>query len=134
LASDSSQPYSVTATVKVTYTNDEGDESEITSVFHYTSLKSAEGIANSGELIVPSESTGNVYVTPSLYQTAAEAQSALAMQNTPDGYYQIPLSRIPGISAFRTVDPAGGWPGGGIEATTPDSVDVGGIEFDPFIG
>jgi hypothetical protein len=131
LASDSNEPYSVSAKVSVTYTNDEGVQTETSTVFHYTSIKSAESIEDEGELIVPGGS-GQVYVSPTQYASAAEAQEALSLPNTPDGYYQIPLSRVPGLSEYSEVNPDFGFEGGGLEATTPDPIDVGGIPFTPF--
>jgi hypothetical protein len=130
LASDSNEPYSVSAKVSVTYTNAEGVETETTSVFHYTSLKAAESISD-GELIVPGGS-GKVFVSPTQYSSAAEAQEQLSLPETPDGYYQIPISSIPGLGKFSEVNPDFGFGGGGLEATTGDSIDVGGIPFIPF--
>jgi len=117
--------------VSVTYTSDKGLETETSTVFHYTSIKAAESISGDGELIVPGGS-GRVYVSPTQYASAAEAQEALALPETPDGYYQIPLSRVPGLGKFTEVNPDFGFGGGGLEATTPDDIDVGGIPFIPF--
>jgi RHS repeat-associated protein len=132
-ASYSNEPYSVSAKVSVTYTSDEGTVTETNVVFHYTSIKSAEAISDEGEVIVPGGS-GQIYVSPAQYASAAEAQEALSLPNSPDGYYQIPLSRVPGLSEFTPVEPDFGFGGGGFEATTPNSIDVEGIPFTPFLG
>jgi hypothetical protein len=93
-------------------------------------LKAAESISD-GELIVPGGS-GKVFVSPTQYSSAAEAQEQLSLPETPDGYYQIPISSIPGLGKFSEVNPDFGFGGGGLEATTGDSIDVGGIPFIPF--
>ncbi len=47
----------------------------------------------------------------------------------PEGYFDIPLSRLPGATRPTRVRPANGQPGGGLECTVSCPVDVRGLVF-----
>lgn len=60
--------------------------------FHYTTNANKAKIEKSGA-IVPGPS-GLAWVSPTAYDTAAAAQSDLALPNTPDGYFIIPSQNV----------------------------------------
>jgi beta-lactam-binding protein with PASTA domain len=97
---------------------------------HYTTSEAAAQILASGA-IIPGGS-GLVYVTPDAYTDGATAQAGLSLETTPDGYFEILVSRITGLSPLSTVDPFYGQPGGGLEATTASSIDISGLAFHTF--
>jgi hypothetical protein len=108
-----------------------GLESSGTGVVrHYTTDEAAESIASDG-VIVPGQSN-LTYLTPDEYPSGAAAQAGLSLDKTPTGCFEIPLCRVSNPSAVSEVDPAYGQPGGGLELTTPGSIDVSGLTFVRF--
>jgi hypothetical protein len=101
------------------------------SVFHYTTNENRVLIEGSGE-ILPGQSSGLAWVTPTAYDTAESVQSDLALPNTPDGYFIIPFQNVRSTLIWSTVAPNFGFPGGGIEGTTPLSIPIGGSVWVPF--
>jgi hypothetical protein len=98
--------------------------------YHYTTSEGAAGIEASGQIVPGQE--GLSWVSPTRYVDAATAQAELALPRTPSGYYQIPGSRISGLTRPSVVEADPPWPGGGIECTTTNSIDVGGLPFCVF--
>lgn len=103
-------------------------------VRHYTTSAVAAAIDEGGGYILPGASSRVVSVTTDEYADGASAQAGLALARTPDGYYEIPVSRIDGLSEPSVVEPAFGQPGGGTEMTTGSPINVGGIPFRTFGG
>ena len=114
------------ATLSITATATEA----VPRLRHYTTSGAAESIIKGGE-ITPG-SSGNIWVTPDRYVDSATAQSRLALGRTPDGYFEIPLCRVSCPSPASTVQPWGGFPGGGIEITTTSPIDITGLSFKTF--
>lgn len=121
-------------TVKISTSYDElsGVTDNQEFVYHYTSLANAKSILEDGAIKVPDGEDGQVYFTPDQYSSGADAQSGLALSNEPDGYFQIPLSRIVEPSDLTEVAPANGFGGGGLEGTSKSDIDIDGLEFTPF--
>lgn len=105
-------------------TADEADET-VGVVRHYTGDDGARGIERDG-LIRPSED-GNVYLTTDIYSNGADAQAGLNLSQTPTGYFEIPLDRIPNAQGPFPVDG-----GTGTEILNPGGVDATGLTFNPF--
>lgn len=101
------------------------------TVRHYTTSEFAESISKGGE-ITPGLSSGKTWLTPDEYLYGATAQSRLALNKTPDGYFEIPMCRVSCPSSPSRVQPYNGQPGGGIEITTNSPIDVTGLPFIPF--
>jgi RHS repeat-associated protein len=99
--------------------------------YHYTDEAGRAGIEAAGE-INPGATTGRVFVSSTEYSDAATAQAELALPRSPTGYFEIPESRLPGLTEPSTVDPNVGQPGGGLECWVTCSVDVSGLKFVPF--
>ncbi|MDQ4504321.1 RHS repeat-associated core domain-containing protein [Sinomonas sp. ASV322] len=98
---------------------------------HYTTQEAADAISKGGE-ILPGLSSGKIWLTPDKFATGAEAQAKLALNRTPDGYFEIPACRVQCPSTPSTVQPLYGQPGGGTEVTTQFPIDVGGLQFVRF--
>jgi hypothetical protein len=98
---------------------------------HYTTSDAAASISKSGE-ISPSPTSGTIWTTPDVYGSGADAQSSLALPNTPDGYFEFPRSSLVDPSPPGLVEPDNGFPGGGTEITTHYPIDVSGLPFIPF--
>lgn len=98
--------------------------------FHFTTNANMALIVASG-FIRPGAS-GVAYVSPSPYTTAANAQSQLALPVTPNGYFVIPSQNLQGPLSWSVVAPNFGYPGGGIEGTTPLPIPIGGATWVPF--
>jgi hypothetical protein len=107
-----------------------GDKAASATVRHYTTSKAAEAIA--GEGYIRPGSQGKVWLTPDRYATAEEAQARLALENKPEGYFEIPASRVREPSALSRVAAKHGWPGGGWEVTTSYRINVTGLRFTRF--
>ncbi len=103
----------------------------LTSIYHYTNSESA-ALIDAGGSIEPGLSSGKIWLTTDQYATAADAQSSLALPNTPNGYYQLPSYAVDNLSEPSVVEPAYGQPGGGIEMTTDQSIDISDIPFTTF--
>jgi len=101
------------------------------TVRHYTTAEAAESITKAGKTI-PGSSSGETWLTPDEYLDGATEQSKLALNKTPDGYFEIPMCRVSCPSSPSRVQPYNGQPGGGIEITTNSTIDVTGLPFIPF--
>jgi RHS repeat-associated protein len=97
------------------------------SVRHYTTAERARQIERSGEIRVNAE--GKAYFTPDRYETAAEAQARLALPTKPEGYFEVPFSRLPDPSPFTRVPSGPGGLGGGLECIVTCPTDVSGVPF-----
>ena len=106
-------------------------KAETQVVRHYTTSGAADSILKEGA-IKPGPVSGKVWLTPDKYGNGAEAQARLALNKTPDGYFEIPMCRVRCPSAPSVVEPFYGQPGGGLEITTPFKVPVVGLHFVPF--
>ncbi len=100
-------------------------------VFHFTTNANMLKIQASGA-ILPGTSSGVVWVTPTPYVNASTAQSMLALPTTPDGYYIIPAQNLQTPLSWTMVQPNYGYPGGGIEGTTPAPIPIGGATWVPL--
>lgn len=98
---------------------------------HYTDNAGAEGITKSGSL-KPGVQSGKIWLTTDQYSDGVEARSNLALNKTPTGYFEIDADRIDGLDGPSDVKPWNGEPGGGIEYTTPNPIDMTNIPFVPF--
>ena len=94
-------------------------------VFHFTSQANADGIILSGQ-INPSVSSGVAWVTSTPYPSAGLAQSQLALQNTPQGFFAIPVQNLQTPLSWSTVQGNAYGPGGGVEGTTPLAIPLNG--------
>jgi hypothetical protein len=94
---------------------------------HYTTRRAGRAIEEDGQ-IVPGRS-GQIWVTPDRYDSGVEAMKRLALDKEPEGFFEIPLSRLPGVTKPSRVRPANGQPGGGLECTVSCPVDVRGLPF-----
>ena len=103
----------------------------ISTARHYTTREAAVAITKSGQIDVGS-SSGKIWLTTDRYASGAEAQTKLALPRQPDGYFEVPLSRVSSPSSSSRVRPMYDQPGGGIEFTTTRPVDVAGLVFRPF--
>ena len=101
------------------------------TVRHYTTTEAAESITKAGKTI-PGSSSGKTWLTPDEYLDGATAQSRLALNKTPDGYFEIPMCRVSCPSSPSRMQPYDGQPGGGIEITTNSTIDISGLPFIPF--
>lgn len=95
---------------------------------HYTTQEAADAISKSG-VIRPGAASGKIWLTPDEYSTGAEAQARLALNKTPDGYFEVPAERVQDPSAPSTVEPYYGQPGGGTEITTEYPISVEELPF-----
>jgi len=100
-------------------------------VRHYTTDAAAQSISKEG--VLRPGASGKTWLTPDRYSSGAEAQAKLALNKTPDGYYEIPMCRVQCPSAPSTVEPLFGQPGG-IEITTEWPIDVSDLPFISFGG
>ena len=94
---------------------------------HYTTRRAGRAIEEDGQ-IVPGRS-GKIWVTPDRYDSGGEAMKRLALNKEPEGFFEIPLSRLPGVTKPSRVGPANRQPGGGLECTVSCPVDVRGLPF-----
>lgn len=101
------------------------------TVRHYTTSEFADSISKGGE-ITPGPVSGRTWLTPDEYLDGATAQSRLALNKAPDGYFEIPMCRVGCPSSPSVVKPYNGQPGGGIEITTNSPIDVTGLPFTHF--
>ena len=101
-------------------------------VRHYTTDAAAQSISKEG--VLRPGSSGKTWLTPDEYASGAEARAKLALDKTPDGYYEIPMCRVQCRSGASRVAPLNGQPGGGTEITTEWPIDVSGLPFNPFGG
>ncbi len=101
------------------------------TVRHYTTSGAAESIMKGGS-IEPGLKSGKIWVTPDRYASGAEARAKLALDKTPDGYFEIPMCRVKCPTAPSPVAPWNGQPGGGIEITTEFGIDIRGLIFRTF--
>ena len=106
-----------------------GENSELT-VRHYTTEAGGKGIAQDG-FIKPGK-LQLTWLTPDTHASGLEAQRALALPTTPDGWFDVPWSRITNPSAQSIAEPKFNQPGGGIEFTTDSPISVEGLEFRRF--
>lgn len=95
---------------------------------HYTTQDAADAIAKDGT-INPGVNSGKIWVTPDEYADGAEAQAGLALNKTPEGYFEFPASRVLDPSSPSIVEPYYGQPGGGTEITTESPIDVSDLPF-----
>lgn len=98
---------------------------------HYTTREAAEAITKGGS-IEPGAQSGKIWLTPDRYASGAEARAKLALNKTPDGYFEIPTCRVTCPSAPGRVEPYYGQPGGGTEITTEFPIDIRGLIFRSF--
>jgi hypothetical protein len=101
-------------------------------VRHYTTDAAANSISKEG--VLRPGASGKTWLTPDEYASGAEARAKLALNKTPDGYYEIPMCRVQCPSGPSTVEPYYGQPGGGTEITTEYPIDVGDLPFIRFGG
>ena len=101
-------------------------------VRHYTTDAAADSISKEG--VLRPGSSGKTWLTPDEYASGAEARAKLALNKTPDGYYEIPMCRVQCPSGPSTVEPYYGQPGGGTEITTEYPIEVGDLPFIRFGG
>ena len=78
--------------------------------------------------------SGKIWLTPDEYASGADARAKLALNKTPDGYYEIPMCRVQCPSRPSTVEPYYGEPGGGTEITTEYPINVADLPFLRFRG
>jgi RHS repeat-associated protein len=100
---------------------------------HYTTSEFA-GLIDASGTIRTGTNSGKIWLTTDRYASGADAQSALALPVTPDGYYEVPSYATDNLSDPATVEPAYNQPGGGTEMTTDQDIDVSDIPFIPFDG
>lgn len=100
-------------------------------VRHYTTSGAAEGIMKGGT-IEPGLKSGKIWVTPDRYASGAEARAKLALDKTPNGYFEIPMCRIKCPTGPSRVEPWNGEPGGGIEIITREPIDITDLPFRRF--
>jgi len=101
-------------------------------VRHYTTDSAAQSISKEG--VLRPGASGKTYLTPDEYASGAEARARLALNKTPDGYYEIPMCRVQCASGPSPVKPFYHQPGGGTEITTEFPIDISGLDFFPFGG
>ena len=100
-------------------------------VRHYTTREAAESIMKGGQ-IEPGLQSGKIWLTPDKYASGAQARAKLALNRTPDGYFEIPVCRVKCPSTPGRVAPYPGQPGGGTEITTEFGIDIRGLTFGGF--
>jgi RHS repeat-associated protein len=100
-----------------------GKEPANFGVFHYTNNAARDAIIATGA-ILPGQTSGLAWVTPTAYDTALAAQQDLSLNNPPDGYFIIPSYNLNTPLTWSPVAPMFGQPGGGIEGTTPSPIPV----------
>jgi RHS repeat-associated protein len=98
---------------------------------HYTTNTARELIESSGEL-QPSDITGRLYLTSTVYSSGVLAKSELALRSLPDGYYEVPRERIGELHGPGCVSSDNGEDGGGIEYWTPEAIDATGLRWVPI--
>jgi RHS repeat-associated protein len=96
-------------------------------LYHYTDDAGAAGIKASGQ-ILPGR-TGQVFVSPTRYTSAAQAQAELALPRMPTQVIEMPKSRLPGLTPPSKVKPNFGQPGGGMECWVTCAVDTTNLPF-----
>jgi hypothetical protein len=107
---------------------DAGEDAGSHVLRHYTTQDAADAIAKDGT-INPGVNSGKIWVTPDEYADGFEAQARLALNKTPEGYFEFPASRVLEPSPPSIVEPYYGQPGGGTEITTENPIDVGDLSF-----
>jgi RHS repeat-associated protein len=110
--------------------DDSSEESDGT-LRHYTQRQYADSIVKNG--LVPGKDGYN-YFTKDNYTSGVDAKTYLALREAPDGFFEVPESRIPSMSSPSRVDPLNDEPGGGTEIKTPDTIDMSGLDFMGFDG
>jgi RHS repeat-associated protein len=91
---------------------------------HYTTNAARQQIMEGGGFLDPAfGSGGKIYVTPTIYKSGAEARHALELRLTPNGYFEIPQCRLPGLTPEPPTS------GGGIQFTVRHRVDVKGLRW-----
>jgi hypothetical protein len=101
-------------------------------LYHYTDEAGRAGIEASGQ-INPGAGSGKVFVSPTQYADAATAQAELSLPRPPTaGYFEIPESRLPGLTDPSPVRADYGQPGGGLECWVTCPVDLRGLKFVPW--
>jgi RHS repeat-associated protein len=110
---------------------DPNTDSNSAYVFHFATDAKMSAIQGAGQ-ISPNPALGVTWVTPTPYPTAALAQSQLALPYTPAGFYAIPVQNLQTPLSWSTVQPNFGQPGGGVEGTTPLSIQIAGAYWVPF--
>jgi len=128
-ASSGGQP--TTVQIDTQFTDAYGVTYDQEFVYHYTSASNAKSIMDGG-FIVPKDEAGEIYVSPTLYPTATDAQNALSIPNVPEGYFQIPIARVSGLTEYTVAVPQYGFDGGGLEASTTEPIDADGLDFVPL--
>ena len=93
--------------------------------------QSPDQISKDG-LLNPGANSGKIWLTPDEYTDGLTARARLALDKTPDGYFEIPRGNVLNPSAPGPVGSWGGEPGGGTEITTRSPIDVGGLPFQLF--
>jgi hypothetical protein len=99
-------------------------------VRHYTTKEAAESISKEG--VLRPGASGKTWLTTDRYASGAEARSGLALNKSPDGYFEVPMCRVLCPSGPSRVEPFYRQPGGGTEITTEFPINVGGLSFNPF--
>jgi len=99
--------------------------------YFYQRNAQAESILDAGVRDVGPQ--GKIWLASVLYLTAAQAQFELSLPDPPpDGYFEVPRSRLGDLYGPYCVDPDFGQPGGGIEYWTTSEIDMSGLAFHPF--
>ena len=104
-----------------------GDTLHNQYVYHFTTQAGYDGISATRSILPSGDNL--VYVTPNAYLSGEQAQSDLALRNTPTGYFVIPKESILPANPPTIVAPANGQPGRGLEITVPLPVSAAGAAF-----
>jgi hypothetical protein len=114
-----------------------GQTSVTTYVYHYTTPQNAASILEDGQIAVNPQ-TGEVWVSPTLFSSANDAQNNLSLPTTPGGYFKIRIENVRNLTEFKTADPVDPWEGGGLEGSSGDPIPIdpdgdGFVPFDPLM-
>lgn len=95
---------------------------------HYTTdAARALIMSDGGGFLDPAFSRdGMIYVTPTIHKSGALARQALELRVTPNGYFEIPQARLPGLTPEPPTS------GGGIQFTVRHPVNVNGLPWVPI--
>ncbi len=101
------------------------------SYFRSMSKAEADAIGKTGKL--RGGRPGEAFFTDTTYSTAEEAQNALALPDTPEVQMEFRVTNNPSMERLASVvKPDFGFPGGGLEYMTMDSVEVEIIRVTPY--
>ena len=100
--------------------------------YFYQRFGQVQGIAENGGVrwVGPQ---GKIWLASVLYPTAAQAQAELALPDPPpDGYFEVPRSRLEDLYGPYCVTPDFGQLAGGLEYWTTKPINMQGLTFHPF--